>query len=668
VIFAYQDSTDVEMRELSTQTKILEVSLDSAEYHVWEVSEQGEIPFVSIESNLPVSVASNGYHVGMYTPSFNGTFTGQHFFSYLPYTNPTHTHFPQEINIVPYGDNTTVTVTALENPLDTIWEVMLPKRGEITGKGIVWGTEGPQALYIHADKDISVSLSPYTNYGVYDTSGSGYSAREYGYLLRGIDRSGLGLGNDFFIPLLCAEDINDTSSWVKVISLQENSHVRIGRIPKWGGDEEQLLAGYLDRGESHFYATIQPTPFRPSGCVDSGTAVYHVTSSQLVCVISNNSLWTHQQLFGADFMPVYSTKKTMPLEIRPDYFRVVSAGVAELYELEVINNSYDDDVVEISWEESIPDWSHDITDTAGSPLADTDADGSPDLGPVASDGGIAGLLLRVQVPGDALAGQEDTVVIYARSSNVDTLYDSAVVRTRVLKEGTLTIESDQTGEVSFEDLTISYPLDVTNNRNIPEIGEITWRSSLGWPVEVYDATGEVRLGDSNLDGNPDVGILEEFGGSSELIVQVENMRDFDPTVGGLDTTSEGFSAAETTVVYVHAASDGIISDSAILVTLATADVMMHNYPNPFTDETRIVWNQPEDGEITIRLADRSGRYVTTIYKGECETGIHTHLWEAETVSGDALAPGVYMVILDYKPQDGNQKRILTKTLCTGRRR
>jgi len=309
-------------------------------------------------------------------------------------------------------------------------------------------------------------------------------------------------------------------------------------------------------------------------------------------------------------------------------------------------------------------WDVELLDSAGRVrLPDNDADGSPDLG-LLDRGDTAYFTARVRVPPKARANVPDTIHIVGRSSNDSEISDEALLVINPLELTFLEIRPDQEASVSPETPSVRYLLEVTNHGNGPETGDITLKSALGWETVVYDSTGEDSLTDSNGNGIADVGELQAFGGTCSLYVEIEMPGNIDPTRGALDTLTGYVSAIETTWVYVSSASDGVVRDSVILVTSAFPGLSVHNFPNPFRSETRIVWSQPEEGDITLRLADRAGRPVATIFSGYCGTGVHTCLWEAATHEGAPLAPGVYILLLEYRPEEGSSRRILHKMLCT----
>jgi len=221
--------------------------------------------------------------------------------------------------------------------------------------------------------------------------------------------------------------------------------------------------------------------------------------------------------------------------VMPNQYGAGLPGDTLEYSLSVLNYTLLDDVIEISSTGQNPDWYYELEEISGNPLGDADDDGSPDAGLITANGGSSGLTLKVGIPETAVSETMDRILLFARSSNTDTLYDSAIITTEVSKPP--------------------------------------------------------------------------------------------PPPGPF----------------------------------------LHNYPNPFSSETTVEWTLPEAGDVRITLADRTGRYIETVYQGACEAGIYSQQWQARTASGEELAPGVYIFIMDFKPQDGPERRILCKSLCTGRR-
>jgi len=272
VVFSYNDSTHVVIRDVDTEETVWEGDLDSAEYFFQD--QMYTVPMVfSVEATKPVSAGTFSGVVGTYAPAFNGTFTGRDFMTYVHEWTTAN----QDLNIIPWEDNTTVTITTLGNPADTIWSVLCRNRGEIKGMAM------PQnrAIYIHADKDISVSQTPWSSFG------SGSVAF---YLARGIDRDGLGIGTEFFIPMEMGVTGYDASR-LHVIAFEDSTDVVVTRIPATGGNETTIWEGHLNKGEYYRY-TAPPDDA-------SAHAIYHITATDEIATVCN--CYDRQ---GSDFYPV----------------------------------------------------------------------------------------------------------------------------------------------------------------------------------------------------------------------------------------------------------------------------------------------------------------------------------------------------------------------------
>ncbi|TKJ43674.1 hypothetical protein CEE36_03030 [candidate division TA06 bacterium B3_TA06] len=277
-VFAYYDSTHVVVRDIDEGGIIWEGDLDSAEYYLQDSPTPHPLIF-SVESTKPVSaVTLSGLSgvVGTYAPAFNGTFTGQDFITYCH----NWTEASQDLNIIPWEDDATVVVTDLDDPADTIWQVVCPKKGEIKGMDM------PQriALYIHADKDISVAQTPWASYG---------ASMIAFYMVRGIDRGGTGLGTEFYLPVetSLSGGGRDYYSRLHVVAFKDSTEVTVTRIPRDGGDKTEIWQGTLHTGEYYRYTSALGDA--------TAHAIYHVMASNKVATIASCG-----DDKGSDFFPV----------------------------------------------------------------------------------------------------------------------------------------------------------------------------------------------------------------------------------------------------------------------------------------------------------------------------------------------------------------------------
>ncbi|UCG50801.1 MAG: T9SS type A sorting domain-containing protein [Candidatus Latescibacterota bacterium] len=85
-----------------------------------------------------------------------------------------------------------------------------------------------------------------------------------------------------------------------------------------------------------------------------------------------------------------------------------------------------------------------------------------------------------------------------------------------------------------------------------------------------------------------------------------------------------------------------------------------NYPNPFNPETRIRFTLPENGLVTLRVYDVSGRLVKTVVAKEMPGGSHTVTWDGTNNSGESVASGVYFYRLSAGERIATRKMVLLR--------
>jgi hypothetical protein len=82
-------------------------------------------------------------------------------------------------------------------------------------------------------------------------------------------------------------------------------------------------------------------------------------------------------------------------------------------------------------------------------------------------------------------------------------------------------------------------------------------------------------------------------------------------------------------------------------------MLFQNYPNPFNPDTRITFELPRSGLVTLKVYDILGREVAILENKEKPSGIHVVHWNAL-----AMPSGVYF----YKLQAGNHVETKIMTL------
>lgn len=67
-------------------------------------------------------------------------------------------------------------------------------------------------------------------------------------------------------------------------------------------------------------------------------------------------------------------------------------------------------------------------------------------------------------------------------------------------------------------------------------------------------------------------------------------------------------------------------------------------PNPFGEQTRIMLNLAESGNVSVRIFDITGRIVARLHEGYLAEGIHTFDWDGTAFGAMALPAGAYTCI------------------------
>lgn len=89
-----------------------------------------------------------------------------------------------------------------------------------------------------------------------------------------------------------------------------------------------------------------------------------------------------------------------------------------------------------------------------------------------------------------------------------------------------------------------------------------------------------------------------------------------------------------------ASSFGLRSSGSLRLSLA------QNRPNPFGASTRIDLALPTGMHVTLRMFDVQGRTVRTLLDGNLEAGRHDVEWDGRGKTGNHLAPGVYLCVME----------------------
>lgn len=82
-------------------------------------------------------------------------------------------------------------------------------------------------------------------------------------------------------------------------------------------------------------------------------------------------------------------------------------------------------------------------------------------------------------------------------------------------------------------------------------------------------------------------------------------------------------------------------------SIAPKLVLGNAYPNPFRDETTLVYNLPENGEVKIDIYDVQGKLINNILWGPQYAGENRARWNGTNTAGTRVKPGIYVGRLQY---------------------
>jgi hypothetical protein len=177
VVFAYQDSTDVEVRDSSSQALIWSGRLNEGQHYA---NTELNGVFLTVSASKPVAALSYTDQ-GYYVPASNGTFTGNRFHAYIGNAQS----WAEDLNLIAY-ESSSILVTDTSTG-GSIWSGVL-NPGQVSSIPNLNG----RYVTIQSSGRIAVSVSPFASW-----SGGGYYHTIYAR-----DSTGTGIGSQFFVPTI----------------------------------------------------------------------------------------------------------------------------------------------------------------------------------------------------------------------------------------------------------------------------------------------------------------------------------------------------------------------------------------------------------------------------------------------------------------------------------
>jgi hypothetical protein len=223
IVFAYENGTQVQVRDTSTGQLIWSGTLNDGEHYSNTTLDDA---FITVTSSKPVSALSYTDQ-GYYVPASNTTFVGRKFHTFLGNAAWPDSHWPEDLNLIAY-ENASVTVRNTTSGA-LIWSGLL-NAGQVHSIPDLNGNY----VTIQSSGNIAVSVSPFVS----------YPDEPYYYSVYAPDSSGTGIGSQFTIPTIPA--ITDVACRLIMFSYDDGADVTVR-----DSSGATIWSGVLDQADSH---------------------------------------------------------------------------------------------------------------------------------------------------------------------------------------------------------------------------------------------------------------------------------------------------------------------------------------------------------------------------------------------------------------------------------
>jgi hypothetical protein len=95
-------------------------------------------------------------------------------------------------------------------------------------------------------------------------------------------------------------------------------------------------------------------------------------------------------------------------------------------------------------------------------------------------------------------------------------------------------------------------------------------------------------------------------------------------------------------------------------SLKSTNTLSQNYPNPFTNSTKIVFEIESSKYVNVTIFDLSGNPVKILYNDNCSAGKYELNWDGTNSGGWKMPSGIYVYILMADNQRIGKKMIYFK--------
>jgi hypothetical protein len=121
---------------------------------------------------------------------------------------------------------------------------------------------------------------------------------------------------------------------------------------------------------------------------------------------------------------------------------------------------------------------------------------------------------------------------------------------------------------------------------------------------------------------------------------------------------DGYQGA--TSAYTLTLNGGIAKTIEVTAAVPKAFALHPNAPNPFNPTTKIRFDVPRHGHVSVDVFDARGRIVANLVSADFEPGYHSVVWHGRDANGQPVASGVYLASMRAQGFARVHKMLLVK--------
>jgi hypothetical protein len=94
--------------------------------------------------------------------------------------------------------------------------------------------------------------------------------------------------------------------------------------------------------------------------------------------------------------------------------------------------------------------------------------------------------------------------------------------------------------------------------------------------------------------------------------------------------------------------------------IPTVYALKQNYPNPFNPETRIHYDIPKNGRVSLVIYDILGRELIQLVNRDQGPGRYNVLWKGVDGAGNSMGSGLYFYQLNAVEYSETKKMVISR--------